>query len=225
MALMQCSNCGGKVSDTVANCIHCGAPIKKTEQVDINDNIRQKESVTETEKPKANEPEINNPEKKKPVNKKPEVKLSPYSKLSDEKKIALENEFLKTDKRARRYRRKGVEKGKYLSITFWILVFARLLLAAQSYVVENYFGGEIFNQQYIEYSYYCLGALAVIWIASFIMGLYCAISYRGVIKKHTYNKKFQKWLRDKKKIEYVPNLIDERDRQIFEQIDLNTMKL
>ena len=44
MALMQCPECGGQVSDRAAACPHCGCPIQKLPQPEVTSQPERKES-------------------------------------------------------------------------------------------------------------------------------------------------------------------------------------
>lgn len=44
MALMQCPECGGQVSDRAAACQHCGCPIQKLPQTEVTSQPERKES-------------------------------------------------------------------------------------------------------------------------------------------------------------------------------------
>ena len=96
MALIVCTECGRKISDTSKHCIHCGAAIESSHE----------ETVTKA------------PEAKKTP--------SDYFQLQSGLQIQLEAEFLETDTWAEKYRRKGLElkafHGLYLgsAIGIWL---------------------------------------------------------------------------------------------------------
>lgn len=200
MALITCNKCGKKISDTVSNCIHCGALIKETAEIENqkNEPLEDKNIISKIELPN-------------------------FDELSEDHQIALENEFLKSDKRALKYKRKGVEMKKYATLAFWLLLIGRLLLLLQKYVIQKFFNGEVYKQEFIDLSEKFILMFVFIWIASIVMCLYTVFSYKSKLKKHIYNKKFQNWLKEKKNIKFTPSLISEKDRIMFEQIDINTM--
>lgn len=200
MALITCGKCGKKVSNTRSTCFQCGAKIYFTEEI----NIEAPAVINEFEET-------------------PEVTLPVFSSLSEDEQIDLENEFISKDKRARKYRRTGAEIKKFGFIGFWLLLFGRLLFALQSYIIVNVFDEKIYQPKLIEWSNNILAVLVIIWLLAFIMCIYSSITFKNRLRKCIYMKKFQKWLKDEKNINYIPNLITEKDRKTFNQIDLNTM--
>ncbi len=200
MALITCGKCGKKVSNTTTNCIHCGAKIYVAEQP-------QMEEPTVTSEPETP----------------PKIKGIAFSSLNEDEQIKLENEFVSKDIRAKKYRRMGVEAKIFGFIAFWMLLFARLLLVIQGYIITDMFGGVIYQPDLIDWSGSILSVLVIVWLVAFIMCVYSAIAFKNRLRKCIYMKKFQKWLMDEKNINYIPNLITEKDRQLFNQIDLNTM--
>ena len=150
--------------------------------------------------------------------------LPVYNELNEAHQTKLENEFLSTDKFAKKYRRKGVEGKRYATIALNILLIGSILMALQSFALEKLFGGVVYNQKYLDISEYFLYPLVFIWILSIVMCLYSLFSFRKRRNKQLYAKKFQKWLKSEKSIIFKPNFISELDRIMFEEIDIETKR-
>lgn len=206
MALITCKNCGKRISDTVSNCIHCGAA---TKDIIVTPTVIRSYSTI-------------SPLKHSDT---PTAALTDFNKLGEDKKVELENEFLKSDKRARAYVRKGVSANAYVSLASFLLPAWPILVFLRKWAIENWFQGKIYDQQWINYSYYFLFAIVILALVSVTLGFYSAFSRMGRVKKQLYYKKFQRWLLKKKSIQYTPNWVSKKDKQVFEQIDLNTMDL
>ena len=195
MALIICNHCGKKCSDTVDKCIHCGAATK--------DFFTYHSDIVTEEK-------TNN------------EKLTKYENLPKEEKTKLEMEFLKSNPTALKYRRKGLEIKKFGSLAFWLILIGQILLLVQEYTLNTFFDGIVYNEMLLETSYYFLGGILIVWIVSFVFLIYLAISYKNKINRLMYLKKFKIFLLEEKEIDFTPNILTNKDKDIFEQIDLTT---
>lgn len=210
MALITCKYCGRNISDTTDTCIHCGGK--------VNENIiLEKESSQ-------NAPTVKSTTESKENKVLSEENGTRFKKLSEKCQIDLEEEFLKSNKKILRYRRKGLEIKKFGAIPLYSLLLGRLLYLAQNYVTNNYFNGTVYDQKWIAASSQFLVLLVLTMLFSLIMLIYSAISYRNKVKKIAYQKFFQKWLREEKQIIYHPNLISNKEKQIFDDIDTENFK-
>ena len=154
MALIICKKCGKNISDTSTRCIHCGTPIK---------------DEAETLK-------VESPAKPKNETLTPSKKLANFHKLSEDQQVALENEFLKSDKSARKYRRKGIEIGKFAWLTILLFPIGRGLVILQTNIKNKYFNGQVFRQDCIDFSQHFLVALVFVLLFSFVMTLTISFS-------------------------------------------------
>ena len=194
MALIICKQCGKKCSDTVDKCIHCGAATK-----DFSDlpPVPVVEEVIKKNLPR-------------------------YEKMPVEQQIMLEMEFLNSDPAALKYRRSGLEIKKFGFIASWLFFAGQILLLVQQYVLNTFFNGIVYNEKMFEISYYFLAGIVILWIVSFVWVIYLAISYRNKIRRLTYLKKFKNFLLEEKEIDFSPNILTNKEKDIFEQIELNT---
>ena len=197
MALITCKNCGKKISDTVEKCIHCGAT---TKEPDVKETSISKEQNSEAN----------------------EAGKTVFNKLSEKEQIKLENEFLKFDKKARIYRRKIFEAKRFALLVFLIPLITRVLSAGQKGAIEKLFEGKIYDPKMLDLSEKCLIPLIAVLLMSIVLCIYSATTYKKRENKQLYAKKFQRWLKEEKNIVYKPNFISEKDRVVFEEINLDT---
>ena len=199
MALTTCKRCGKKISNTVASCIHCGA---STELPITKETEREEDFVVNDESDLF------------------EALLPQFNELQARQQKKLENEFLKADKKMKRYRRKGVEGKKYGALAIGGLFISRILLVLQKLAIEKVFEGAIYNPDAITKSEQALVPILAVWVFSIVMCFYSLSVFRKRRNKMLYAKKFQKWLWDEKTIIYKPNFITEKDKKVFEDIKL-----
>ena len=189
MALINCKKCGKTVSDTVLNCIHCGAPLKE-------------------------EPNAEQETSKKDV-------FPLFTDLSDTERTAIENEFLSSDKKSMRYRQRCAEKSKFGTLSLLLFVLGRVLLYAQDYVLNNLF--TVYNPEFIDLSEKLLVGIVILWAVTDAIAIYLAIVAKSRVKKQLYKKKLQRWILINKNMDYTPKFLSEKDRLVFNSIDLDTM--
>ena len=204
MGLIVCKNCGKRISDTVDDCIHCGAP--------INDKPFDKENAPSSPTIESAPPSPETPRKKV------------FTHLGLKKRLELEMEFLESDKWAKRYQRDRNEMGEFGSaifVTFGLFMcigfVGRTILTKLNMIsISN-------SPPYlIEFSisFIALGALL---IGMFIYSIVKRIYYRSINAKYVYMKKFQRWLNNEKNIEYFPPLKTIRQQMLFDNIDLDKL--
>ncbi len=196
MALIVCKHCGKSVSDTRENCIFCGGLLKGRKE-------RQKEIVVAPT----------------PIVK--ERKTKNYDSLSLEEKQQLEKDFLKQDKRALSYRRKTRAYDAFNGITYLGLACIVLILV----VTNVFFNGverDPNKEIYEKLSMICLVVLFVGLLGLRIAGWTIEAISKNSVKYYVYLKKYQKWLLAKN-IEYIPAFKKEKQKEIFNQVDLKIM--
>ena len=107
MALIICKHCGKKISDTTSTCIHCGKSLK-------------------------DEPVVTSPPPVEIKTKDPERKS--FETLNQSTRHALEQEFLKANKKAFKFKRREMEFEKFSAVssksatTGILLILARISL-------------------------------------------------------------------------------------------------
>ncbi len=192
MALIVCKKCGKNISDKSEKCIHCGQPLKE--------NTESKNADKEA-KALENMPKFNT--------------------LNGDVRRRLELEFIKTDKWAYVYRRRGVEIPKLGKFAFAMPVFIAAGVAAVSIVAEGINNGFVMTP-WLENAANIFMALSIAMMpVAIILLIHNRIQYSNKINRMTYNKKFQKWLRDVKKINYQPSFRTENEKYIFDEIELD----
>lgn len=201
MALICCNKCGKKISDTAHSCVHCGAPLE--------DNITQEETTVSQEN----------------AHYLYEIVLPQFGALPEDQQIALENEFLKSDKRARNFYRKTIEYKKFFLIFFIILPVFSVLLKIQEKIVGSFEDSAAYNQTMIDIAETFALLSVFIWVFTAAVEIYYIIVLRNKFKQLAYSKKLQKWLREEKAIIYDPIFDTEKEKNMFEQIDADSAKL
>lgn len=192
MALIVCKKCGKNISDKSEKCIHCGQPLKE---------ITESKEVDKEAKALENMPKFNA--------------------LDGVTRRKLELEFIKTDKWAYVYRRRGVEIPKLGKFAFAMPVFIVAGVAAVSIVAEGINNGFVMTP-WLENASGVFMALSVAMMpVAIILLIYNRIQYSNKVNRMTYNKKFQKWLRDVKKINYQPSFRTEREKCLFDEIEID----
>lgn len=192
MALIVCKKCGKNISDKSEKCIHCGQPLKE---------ITESKEVDKEAKALENMPKFNA--------------------LDGVTRRKLELEFIKTDKWAYVYRRRGVEIPKLGKFAFAMPVFIVAGVAAVSIVAEGINNGFVMTP-WLENASGVFMALSVAMMpVAIILLIYNRIQYSNKVNRMTYNKKFQKWLRDVKKVNYQPSFRTENEKYIFDEIELD----
>ena len=198
MALIECSKCGKMVSDTTDVCIHCGASIGANEEIKV----------------------AKTPEKEEKA-----ISKKDYKNFNDELKIKYEKEFLEENPNAKKYRRRGLEYKKLISLGETSAILGFLLIMAYRYLLNKHFDGVVYKENYAVIA----SAAAIFMIAFGILLVACAfiakVIYNRTLKSYVYLKMFSRWLDEKHQVEYQPDFVTNNEKAIYEQIDLNSMRL
>ena len=201
MALTVCRHCGKKVSDTVDTCIHCGGLIAEP--------VSEPETVQEEITP--------------PVAPKEEKKTSntayDYYVYSDERRLKLEESFLKTDPWARKYRYTEIELRKFRdlcgSVFFGMFLGALGLWLLYVYVFEM----KECNVDLVMTTAKIAGVVAAVDVLCWIvLGILHAV-YRNSDNKLIYLKRYKRWLLKEKDVSFNPNFAKKSDQQRFKEVD------
>ena len=203
MALIVCKKCGKKISDTVENCIHCGASI--SEEKDI---FTESDTVSDKADLKANSTQ--------------QDKIIDYDSFNEEDKIKLESEFLSSDKWAAKFRRTKIELPKFRAV---------LILP-----LWGFLGWGLFYKYYIAnqtvYDVNKATASAILIVALFAVSLISLIAthivgkvHKKSVNRYIYMKKYQQWLLNEKKISFIPTFVKTEEKIIFDNINIDNMKL
>ena len=191
MALIVCKCCGGKISDTVETCIHCGASIK--------------ESPIVHEEPIDKESSLNNQA--------PSSESKRFEYLSEEVQQGLQRDFLQSDTWARKYMQKNMEIASFsknVLIYFFLFTISRSLIADMPVSNENFFN----------FGLCAVLVLLVIGVCLLFYAIGFYIYSFATLAKYIYLKKFQIWLQKEKNIDFVPTFKRDRQLRKFESINL-----
>ena len=199
MALIVCKKCGKRVSDTAEKCIHCGASL-----TDNDDAVKQeKETIS------------------KNIDEQSDLKIPEYSSYDDDDKIRLENEFLKSDRWAKKFRRMGIELGKFKSLFLEVMFAFVAYVGICRYCYNNVFNKTIYNEKIMAYSIVIISFLFVICFALLIATSIMGIVHKRSVKKYIYMKKYQRWLLKEKGISYTPLFVELKEKAIFDNVNLD----
>ena len=192
MALIVCKKCGKNISDKSEKCIHCGQPLKE---------ITESKEVDKAAKALENMPKFNA--------------------LNGVTRRKLELEFIKTDKWAYVYRRRGVEIPKLGKFALAMPVFLAAGVAAVTIVAESVNNGFVLTPWLEKASFVFYALSASMMAVAILLLIYNRIQYSNAINRMTYHKKMQAWLRDVKKINYQPSFRTEREKCLFDEIEID----
>ena len=192
MALIVCKKCGKNISDKSEKCIHCGQPLKE---------ITESKEVDKAAKALENMPKFNA--------------------INGVTRRKLELEFIKTDKWAYVYRRRGVEIPKLGKFALAMPVFLAAGVAAVTIVAESVNNGFVLTPWLEKASFVFYALSASMMAVAILLLIYNRIQYSNKVNRMTYNKKFQKWLRDVKKVNYQPSFRTEREKCLFDEIEID----
>ncbi|MBE6635480.1 MAG: hypothetical protein E7617_04695 [Ruminococcaceae bacterium] len=201
MPLIECSECGKKVSDTVDICIHCCKPIKKNGETN---NLSQ----CKDEKHDKSKSEDRD-----------------FKFLSHKKQIEFEKRFVEKNDAARKYRRKGLEFSKFTGLSFSCAFWSIIQIIACRYAYNEIFNGNIYNEDYLAVGAVCCFSLMVLGILLLVFNTISRMRYNHSIKKYVYLKMFSEWLEKECNISYIPDFFRDKEKEIYDSIDTRTMKL
>lgn len=206
MALVECKKCGKKVSDTIDKCIHCGASLKNEPTV-----------VEVKPKPIIDANALNT------IQETPNMKK--FNSLSDSAKNALEKEFLETDEKFYKFRRKELEFGKRASVFYKMATNGLIIVMVCRVAFHLFLKGEIFNETMLMIGVVLCVALIACGLVGAVGNFIAKKIYNRSIKKYVYLKSFQKWLKETKNIQYLPIFVDDKEKAMFDEIDLKEITL
>lgn len=215
MAIIICKHCGNKVSDTVDTCIHCGVSLTEF-----------KETKATADDTKAADIPICEDTEEKTVKKTQEEENKPlvnFDRFDESRRLALEEEFLKSDTWAMKYRQRKEEVSSYGAIV--LFYFNAFLLAGIIFKEKlvNLLEKVIYNDTFDKLGGYLMiaGGVALLLCLGYV------IAYRVIsifsIKEFVYMKKFQKWLREERNIDYIPPILTIKEQEKFDSVDLNNI--
>jgi len=215
MALTVCNNCGKKVSDTVEKCIHCGAPIGTPQDINCDESSSQpdgnvkKDFETDTQKDTEGA--------QKPAKK--------YFSLSSAERGKLEEEFLYDDKMSMKWYRKSYvsRKIRKLGAIGWFMHL--FLMIVFSFVPNLDMVESELNQKFAVIGLCCALVLMFGGLLTVIISVILNIIWNRKIKIYIYLRRFERWLAEKKDIDYNMSFESSRDRMLYDSIDVNTRKL
>lgn len=201
MALINCSKCGKKVSDKAEKCIHCGATLKE-EKVELLK--KEEKQVTKVE------------------NKKNVIK---FFSLNRENQTRLEQEFISTDVKLMKFKRREIELVKFSHLGNCFINFGFFCFLGLSLIITFLLNGEIYRANIVSIGGILLLVSMGLGVLIKIYNLISKIMIKTSSKKLIYLKKFEKWLKDNKEIEYSTVAMTSREKEIFEKIDLEITNL
>ena len=172
MALIVCKACGKNVSDTVKKCIHCGAEIKKEENI-VKEEVKMQEVKKERKSPKS--------------------MSGKFFSLDYGMQDKLETEFLKSDAKAFKYKRRIIEFKKFEAIAnvgFFACLFASLIVR----LLTGINAMEIVNVEMYNLAVTLFKGIMIFCGAIFVISLIFDIVHDRSIKRLIYIKKFKNWL-------------------------------
>lgn len=193
MAIIICKKCGKKVSDTTDVCIHCGHPTHEEKSSDKEEKIKIEKNVYN------------------------------FNSFAEDDKLILERDFLRADKWAMNYRTRKEEISSFLAMLAITLFCLVLALKIVGYVNKDFFAGEIYNESFAAIAISCLIALLALLLVISVYSVCMNINFKVTMARFIYMKKFQKWLKENKNIEYTPPFIKTKEKEIFEKINIDTL--
>ena len=204
MALIQCKECGKRISDTTEVCVHCGAPTR----ISVDETASE---IKVDMKSSGGEPSENKEE------------LVVFQNLDFDRQCELEKEFWSVDRRAEKYKKRSEKAhGTALLIVgyFFLLLFS---LFFSSFQMLGFFeGGWIKNWEIYTLFFYEGFPLFPYLVGITLLSLVIISSLRCNKKKEAlYKKQFQRWLRTEKNIEYIPQFNTEREKKIWDSMSIN----
>jgi len=211
MSLIICKKCGRRVSNTANNCIHCGASLKeeisnKLEMISTVEEHTEKENIEGLENIIYSGHRIS------------------FNQFSDDDRFALEREFLFKDKWARKYRSIKEELNAFFYA--WTYVLLTIISALMILGLNRFFDNLLLiNPSMAVLSTTSFILLGVLLLGMLIYSMVMKIIFKVSLAKYIYMKKFQKWLKEEKAIEYKPALLTIKDKEIFDSLDLNNLNI
>ena len=196
MALIVCENCGKKISDTTEKCIHCGALLKTLENK-ADDVNRIKEETAKEEKTRVN-----------------------YLTLSDSEQMRLEEEFWEYDKEAFEWYVKMYQNRKPLDIPFFLETLGGLLVGVPVGIILK----AILSGSAREFAMFGLMVSSfAVFVGYFSMsfGILFNSGAKKRRKQFIYQKRFQRWLKENKDMDFMPTLWKKGDELLFESVDID----
>lgn len=204
VAIVVCKKCGKNISDTVDTCIHCGALISElTEDKNSNQESTENDFIN-------NEIDEN----------KEKGELIDYRLFDQDQRIELEKQFLQSDKRAMNYMRKNIESVSYMRIFMWFF-YPYLLSHLFTEKILSFIDAPVYDDILNIIGSLLLIILGMILMICFIYSVVHQTKIKFSNKKYYYMKKFQKWLKEEKNIDYYPPFVNIKEKEKFDKIDIN----
>ncbi len=207
MALIVCKNCGKNISDTTENCIHCGTPVKES----LEQSVLETEENTE----KAEAVEVKEAKKEEKSTRKN------YLFLSDDEQVKLEEEFWEYDKEAFEWYRK-IYRKKYMDIP--LMLISVVALAACGLFMNLFvdFSSKFSMTFGVLGTILCfLAAVTGFVLVGFGTSISAFTRKKERRQQFIYQKRFQRWLREKKNLDFMPTVFRNGEESIFESVDID----
>ena len=201
MALIICSECGKKVSDSAKTCIHCGAPLSA------------EETAEKTAVPEKKEEKVPHPQ--------PSDGMIRFKSLGKKKQEELVHTFWDEDPIAKRYQKKRCILNNLYFICGGFQFLPGLLFLAMHFL----FKFKIQNEKMLVVSLMALSVCFVLFTLSlFVTRIIEKLTVDQKLKKYTYEKRFHIWAKTRN-VDYYPVFAKSADKALFEQINIDTIKL
>ena len=202
MALIQCKECGKRISDTTEVCVHCGAP------TNMSANETSSEMKVDMESSRT---ELSDDEEKVVV----------FQNLNFDRQCELEKEFWSVDHAAEKHKKRGGAKISTGLLTLgYIILLVFSLFPGLMIILEQ---GDWFKNWDIYNLFYSDGHPWLPYFLLFTFFVWMLIcTFRSTYKKEAkYKKQFQLWLKVEKNIDYIPQFNSERERNIWNRTSVN----
>ena len=210
MALIVCNNCGKKISDTIEKCIHCGALIKVSENRNSINICEENDKMLTKEKQK---PLIDQDET---------VNRAKFKNLSKDQQLKYEQEFVNSDKRFYNLKRREAEFEKVGNFAFLMIGLTFAIFIGMNWIIAK-FGLQLYNEGLYDFSMNVMLTILVASFALIIINFIMKITYKRSIKRFIYMKGLKLWLEKEKNVDFSPPFLDDKEKEIFDDIDLETI--
>lgn len=197
MALIICEECKKKVSDSLEVCIHCGAKLSYKQQE--SQEVKRAEVVPTKTGESIGEEKV----------------FKSYENLLKNEKIALEKDFLSQDEPMKKYKQRLQLIEYIIDMSIWLLginAIALEILKRLSYKLQN-------AKVVLVFIIWAISLIVLSVVACLVLVIIKKISKRKR-NKLLYIKRYQRWLKTKKNIEYSPIFSNARLEVIYENLEI-----